>query len=314
MFAQRPVAYLCWRPGVRPVVRRETRCPSRRSLRRSSRSARRPGARRAAAGPPSPCCSPRRRLCPPPARRGPGPSPAPEVRPWPAWPGTAAHRPRRASPRPTRRPTRTSSTSPPAYAPPPARGGGGRRRAGAEGRAGAARGGGGRRPATGGGGPAAGGGGRPPPAGAAPPPPSTATVVRTDLATTVLTEGTLGYAPALPIVNQIAGTYTWLPAVGRRIRAGRALYRVDNLPIVLMRGGTPAWRPFVLGMTDGPDVRELQANLIALQYATGLFSAPTAPFDWPTPDPVKRWPLPNGSPMTGQITLGQVVFLPSAVL
>src|SRR5260370_713206 len=126
------------------------------------------------------------------------------------------------------------------------------------------------------------------PAAAAPPPPSTATVVRTDLATTVLTEGTLGYAPALPIVNQIAGTYTWLPAVGSRIRAGRALYRVDNLPIVLMRVGTPAWPPFVLGMTDGPDVRELQANLIALQYATGLFSAPTGTFDWPTAQAVER--------------------------
>ena len=157
-------------------------------------------------------------------------------------------------------------------------------------------------------------GGAAAPAAAAPPPPSTATVVRTDLATTVLTEGTLGYAPALPIVNQIAGTYTWLPAVGRRIRAGRALYRVDNLPIVLMRGGTPAWRPFVLGMTDGPDVRELQANLIALQYATGLFSAPTGTFDWPTADAVERWQLANGYPVTGEITLGQVVFLPSAVL
>ena len=157
-------------------------------------------------------------------------------------------------------------------------------------------------------------GGAAAPAAAAPPPPSTATVVRTSLATTVLTEGTLGYAPTLPIVNQIAGTYTWLPAVGSRIRAGRALYRVDNLPTVLMRGGTPAWRPFVLGMTDGPDVRELQANLIALHYATGLFSAPTGTFDWPTADAVERWQLANGYPVSGEITLGQVVFLPSAVL
>src|SRR5260370_38624606 len=83
--------------------------------------------------------------------------------------------------------------------------------------------------------------------------------------------------------------------------------------MVLMRGGTGAGRPFVLGMTDGPDVRELQANLIALQYATGLFSAPTGTFDWPTADAVERWQLANGYPVTGEITLGQVVFLPSAV-
>jgi peptidoglycan hydrolase-like protein with peptidoglycan-binding domain len=157
-------------------------------------------------------------------------------------------------------------------------------------------------------------GGAAAPAAAAPPAPSTATVVRTNLATTVLTEGTLGYAPTLPIVNALTGTYTWIPAVGSRLRAGRALYRVDNLPVVLMRGGTPAWRPFALGMTDGPDVRELQANLIALGYAAGLLSAPTGQFDLATLYAVERWQLANGYPETGQIDLGQVVFLPSAIL
>jgi len=138
--------------------------------------------------------------------------------------------------------------------------------------------------------------------------------VRTNLATTVLTEGTLGYAPTLPIVNQIAGTYTWLPAPGTRIRAGRPLYRVDDLPVVLMRGRIPAWRPFGLGMGGGPDVRELQANLIALGFARGLFSAPTGTFDWLTASAVERWQLATGYPVTGQIGLGQVVFLPSAIL
>jgi peptidoglycan hydrolase-like protein with peptidoglycan-binding domain len=157
-------------------------------------------------------------------------------------------------------------------------------------------------------------GGAAAPAAAAPPPLSTAAVARTNLATTVLTEGTLGYAPTLPIVNQIAGTYTWLPAVGSRIRPGRALYRVDNLPVVLMRGGTPAWRPFVLGMTDGPDVRELQANLIALGYAGGRLTAPTGQFDLDTRYAVERWQLANGYPETGEIDLGRLVFLPTAIL
>jgi len=156
-------------------------------------------------------------------------------------------------------------------------------------------------------------GGAAAPAAAAPPPPATATVVRTNLATTVLTEGTLGYAPTPPVVNQIAGTYTWLPPAGSRIRAGRALLRVDNLPVVLMRGSTPAWRPFALGMTAGPDVRELQANLIALGYAAGLLSAPTGQFDLPTLYAVERWQLANGYAVTGEIALGQVVFLPSAI-
>ena len=146
------------------------------------------------------------------------------------------------------------------------------------------------------------------------PPVTLATVVRTDLATTVLTAGTLGYAATDPVVNQLAGTYTALPAPGQAIRPGQDLYRVDNLPVVLMRGRTPAWRTFAPRMTGGPDVTELQRNLITLGYATGLFAAPSGQFDWLTEDAVFRWQQAVGYPVTGQIALGQVVFLPAGVI
>jgi peptidoglycan hydrolase-like protein with peptidoglycan-binding domain len=157
------------------------------------------------------------------------------------------------------------------------------------------------------------GGGSPAPAAPAPLRVGTATVLRTDLSTKVLTGGTLGYAPARPVVNQLTGTYTWLPAAGRTIRAGRPLYRVDDQSAILMIGGTPAWRPFTLGMTAGPDVTELQANLIALGDATGLLSAPTGYFDLLTADAVQRWQAAEGYPVTGQIALGQIAFLPAAI-
>lgn len=147
----------------------------------------------------------------------------------------------------------------------------------------------------------------------APPPMSTARIVRTDLTQTVLTEGTLGYAPARPVVNDIAGTYTWLPAAGSQITAGHPLYRVDNLPVVLMAGRTPAWRSFALGMTDGPDVAQLQANLIAEGDAAGLLTAASGHFDLATADAVLRWQAARGYPVTGQIALGQVVFLPDGI-
>ncbi len=141
---------------------------------------------------------------------------------------------------------------------------------------------------------------------------TTATVVRTDLATTVLTGGTLGYAAARPVINRLAGTYTSLPAAGRTIRAGRVLYRVDNEPVILLAGRIPAWRPFTPGMTGGPDVAELQANLIALGYASGLLPAPTGQFDLLTDLAVRRWQAAAGCAITGQIALGQVIFLPAA--
>ncbi len=157
------------------------------------------------------------------------------------------------------------------------------------------------------------GGGTAAPAAPAPPRVSTAIVLQTDLATTVLTGGTLGYAPSRPVINQLAGTYTRLPAVGTTIRAGQALYRVDDQPAILMTGSTPAWRAFALGMTGGPDITELQANLIALGDATGLLSAPTGQFDVLTDDAVQRWQAAVGYPVTGQIAVGQIVFLPAVV-
>ncbi len=153
-----------------------------------------------------------------------------------------------------------------------------------------------------------------PTAAATQPRPATATVVRTDLVAAALTAGTLGYAGARPVVNQLPGTYTWLPRPGTAIRPGDTLYRVDDTPVTLMTGATPAWRPFGLGMTDGPDVRQLQAALIAGHFAEGLPTAPTGHYDLLTADAVERWQAARGLPVTGLIPLGQVIFLPEAVL
>jgi peptidoglycan hydrolase-like protein with peptidoglycan-binding domain len=148
----------------------------------------------------------------------------------------------------------------------------------------------------------------------APPPLATAAVVRTNLVSTALTGGTLGYAPGRPVVNLTAGIYTWLPRTGTLVRALGVLYRVDDTPVTLMAGVTPAWRPFAPGMTGGPDVRQLQANLIAGHFADGLLTAPTGQYDLATTDAVERWQADRGLAVTGSIPLGQVLFLPAAVL
>jgi peptidoglycan hydrolase-like protein with peptidoglycan-binding domain len=142
---------------------------------------------------------------------------------------------------------------------------------------------------------------------------TTAKVVRTDLAITVLTEGALGYQPTAPVINAVSGTYTWLPRPGRVISPGRALYRVDNLPVILMAGSVPAWRSFQLGMTSGPDVRELERGLIAGHFAAGSLTVPTGQFTVATMIAVERWQAAHGFSQTGAIPLGQVVFLPGRV-
>jgi hypothetical protein len=143
---------------------------------------------------------------------------------------------------------------------------------------------------------------------------ATARIVRTNLTTTVLTGGTLGYEPTNPVVNLLDGTYTAVPVPGTTILPGQPLYRVDNQPVVLMSGSMPAWRTFAVGMTDGPDVAELEANLIALGFARGLFSTASDHFSSLTADAVARWQTANEYPATRQIGLGEVVFESSPVL
>lgn len=141
---------------------------------------------------------------------------------------------------------------------------------------------------------------------------TTATVERTNLASTVLTAGTLGYAASRPLINELSGTYTRLRAAGTTIRRGDVLYRVDNQRVVAMRGRTPAWRAMAPGIS-GPDVHELQANLIALGYASGLLTKPSGVYDVATGDAVQRWQIAADAPVTGVVAYGQVIFVPGAV-
>ena len=151
------------------------------------------------------------------------------------------------------------------------------------------------------------------PAAAPPPRPATAPVVRTNLTVSALIEGTLGYQPTGPLTNGVPGTYTWLPQPGRVVLPDRQLYRVDDTPVILLAGSVPAWRSFQVGMTNGPDVAQLQAALIAGGYASGLLTAPTGQFTLATAAAVQRWQAAHVLLATGQIPLGSVVFLPRAV-
>jgi len=156
--------------------------------------------------------------------------------------------------------------------------------------------------------------GTPAPAAPSAPPVGTATVVRTDLVNSVLTQGTLGYAPSPPVVNQLAGIYTEVSAPGSIVQPGQVLYRVNDRPVVLMTGTVPAWRPFTAGMTDGPDVQELEANLLALGDARGLLAAPSPHFGAAAAAAVQRWQTSLGQAApTGSVDLGAIVFAPAAL-
>jgi peptidoglycan hydrolase-like protein with peptidoglycan-binding domain len=149
------------------------------------------------------------------------------------------------------------------------------------------------------------------PAGAIPV--TTATVTAGTISSTEEDSGTIGYQGSFTVYAAVGGTVTWLPAAGTVIRPGGRLFAVDGRDAVLMRGQTPAWRPFVPGMTDGPDVAELQRNLVALGYDPYHGITPDGQYGWATEAAVERWQGAEGLVQDGQIALGQVVFLPGPV-
>jgi hypothetical protein len=121
--------------------------------------------------------------------------------------------------------------------------------------------------------------------------------------------GTLGYTKPRTLYNRLSGTVTWLPAAGQIIEPGKALSRVNGKPIVLIDGQAPAWRDLGPGI-HGPDVRELNRNLVALGYDPDHAIAIDAAWQAATTDAVNRFQRAMGRAQSGSIPLGQVVFLP----
>jgi peptidoglycan hydrolase-like protein with peptidoglycan-binding domain len=139
-------------------------------------------------------------------------------------------------------------------------------------------------------------------------PVSVATVIRTDVTSRQAEAGSLGYAGSFSVADELtAGIITWLPAAGSVVGRDQVLFQVAGQPVILLYGPVPAWRDFTPGMTQGPDVRQLQRNLTALGYHSGPADGQ---YGWSTQVAVERWQQAHRLTATGTIPLGQVAFLP----
>jgi hypothetical protein len=146
---------------------------------------------------------------------------------------------------------------------------------------------------------------------------SLATVERRSLSTQTQFSGTLGYAGSYTVLGRAPGTVTWLPKVGQVIRNGQVLYGVDEAPVVLLYGSTPAYRTLAEGATGsdgtGSDVAQLNHDLVVLGYADKAdVDSSWDEFNWATKAGVEKLQLHLGVDETGQLDLGDVAFLPTA--
>lgn len=145
--------------------------------------------------------------------------------------------------------------------------------------------------------------------------PATATtpVVRRTLVEREALDGTFGYAGSSGVVNQRGGTLTWMADAGRIVERGEALYEVDGVPVVLFFGERPSWRRLDGAVDDGPDVRQLEENLVALGHADEGSLTVDDDFTSATTAAVERWERATGLEQDGAVEIGEVVFAPGAL-
>jgi peptidoglycan hydrolase-like protein with peptidoglycan-binding domain len=145
-------------------------------------------------------------------------------------------------------------------------------------------------------------------------PTATATIGRQDLSGQTKVDGTLGYAASASVQSPLGGRITWLPTVGRVVGRGGTLLAVDNTPVQLFSGAKPAWRDLAVGVDDGPDIRQLERNLVALGYDPDHDITIDDHYSWATKAAVRRWQQARGLAQTGRFTTGMpAVYLPWAV-
>ena len=126
--------------------------------------------------------------------------------------------------------------------------------------------------------------------------------------------------PSQRLSNVAVGTVTWLPKPGDFVEFGSALYAVDGKPVVLMKGALPMHRDIAYKGSDGPDVAQLERNLVDLGYV--LDEAVTGkPTDLTvdhhvtplTVSSIQAWQESLGVTSTGTVSRSDVVFRPVVV-
>jgi peptidoglycan hydrolase-like protein with peptidoglycan-binding domain len=135
-------------------------------------------------------------------------------------------------------------------------------------------------------------------------PPATAKVTRQTLVDSQTETGELDYGDSKTLSCRLAGTITGLPASGSTIKRGKALYYIDNAPVVLLYGSLPAYRALAPGV-EGNDVKQFEQNLRALGY-TG-FTVDDEYSD-ATADAVKEWQEDLDLPETGTVEQNRIAY------
>ncbi len=143
---------------------------------------------------------------------------------------------------------------------------------------------------------------------------ATADVVRRDLVIYDETTATLGFTTSITVSSPVAGTVTSIAEAGTRVDPGTVVATVDGAPVVAMLGDVPAYRALSRGVTDGIDVRQLEANLVLLGFDPDGNIAVDEHFDSATAAAVTAWEDSLGLDGDGKVSQGEIAFVTGHLL
>lgn len=128
---------------------------------------------------------------------------------------------------------------------------------------------------------------------------TTVDVATADLLEEIEWAGTLDFTGRIS-VSRSAGIVTGVVEIGTTIEQGDRLVEVDGEPVVLFIGETPLFRTLAQDM-EGPDVFELESNLVALGYDPDNTVTVDETFTYNTELMVQRWQEAIGVEITGTV-------------
>jgi peptidoglycan hydrolase-like protein with peptidoglycan-binding domain len=119
----------------------------------------------------------------------------------------------------------------------------------------------------------------------------------------------LGYGTPVDVAAGANGTVTAAAAQGGVLERGDVLVDIDDQPVVVLYGDVPVWRDLRSG-DEGPDVEQLEMNLIALGYDPDDTVTIDEDFTANTASMVDRWQEDIGKDVTGRVSMGDFVVVP----
>lgn len=141
---------------------------------------------------------------------------------------------------------------------------------------------------------------------------STAEVQTADLLEQIEWSGTLDFT-GRTTVSRTEGVVTAVVEPGTTIERGDTLVEIDGEPVVLFIGSTPFYRTMTQD-TEGPDVFELESNLVALGYDPDETVTVDEDFTYNTSLMVERWQEAIGAEITGEVDVDSAAMVTSEMV